>query len=60
MKASKYLEELRKKSIADLNEELVVAKRSSSTLDFRMQPISWKHQQNKESEEYCQNSDSDH
>lgn len=35
MKASKYLEELRKKSIADLNEELVAAKKELFNLRFQ-------------------------
>jgi large subunit ribosomal protein L29 len=35
LKASKYLEELRKKSIADLNEELVAAKKELFNLRFQ-------------------------
>ncbi len=35
MKANKYLEELRKKSIAELNEELVAAKKELFNLRFQ-------------------------
>ena len=40
MKTNKYVEELNAKTAAELNEELVAAKKELINLRFRTQPIS--------------------
>ncbi len=61
MKSSEYLKELRTQSAAQLQEQLVAAKKNFSILDSRTQQISWTIlEELKKLEKYCQNSDRYH
>ncbi len=60
MKINKYVEDLKTKSAAELNEELVAAKKELFQLEIpeRNQSVRQYKQNQRSSQKYCQNSDS--
>ena len=61
MKINKFVEDLKAKSAAELNEELVAAKRTfQSEISECNQSVGQYKQNQRGSQEYCQNPDSNH